>query len=281
MTQTVPRARREIPRAPGARTAGPAGLVGQRYRLGARLGSGAAGTVWLAEDEHLGRPVAVKEVRRARLADPLTARREARAAAGVTHPATIRVYDLVVDDDAGTDWLVTEFLPGRSLGQVLELDGHICPEEARYVARHLLSALDAVHARSLLHRDVKPSNIQLCDDGRVVLMDFGLAAAPGTLAGAPPGVIAGSLAYLAPEVLWEGRYSTASDLYALGVTLYAAVAGMLPVLLPADLLLELDAVPGGPPVPTPAARLAPLISGLLESDPRRRLTSGQAHRLLA
>ena len=280
MTQVVPRAVRGTPRAPVARSVTASGLVGDRYRLGAHLGSGAAGTVWLAQDEHLGRPVAVKQVRRTRLADPLGARREARAAASVTHPGTIRVYDLVVDDDADTDWLVTEFLPGRSLGEVLELDGHISADEARYVARHVLSALDAVHARSLLHRDVKPSNIQLCDDGRVVLIDFGLATAPCTLGGARPGVIAGSLAYLAPEVLWEGRYSAASDLYALGVTLYAAVAGMLPVLLPPDLLLELDALPGGPAVPAPAAGLAPLITGLLESDPRQRLTAGQAHRLL-
>jgi len=232
-------------------------LVGGRYRLGPQLGAGANGRVWLARDEKLLRFVAAKEVPRATAPAPGASRREAAAAARASHRNVVRIHDFVADDAGDRDWIIMEALSGDSLATVLRRHGRIHADETRYVAEHLRAALRAVHAAGLVHGDVKPANVHLCDDGRVVLTDFGLTAPSRRTGGAFTGPIAGSLPYLAPEILLDGVYSPASDLYALGVTLFTAATGRLPAGNRAQILLL-------PP------DLRQMIERLLSHDPARR-----------
>jgi serine/threonine protein kinase len=244
------------------------GLVAGRYRLGRRLGHGATGQVWRAFDEELGRTVAVKEVARSLAPYPDAGRLEARAAARVTHCGVVTVHDFIAQDADDTDWIVMEALSGQSLAAVLGREGPISVEEARYIGRHVLGALRAVHDAGLVHGDIKPSNVQLCDDGRVVLLDFGLASAARRDSAAADGVVAGSLPYIAPEIYREGWYSPASDLYALGMTLCVALTGTAP----GDEAM--------PELPRAARALAPVVTGLLDPDPRQRLSAAAAERQL-
>ncbi|SHN47178.1 serine/threonine-protein kinase [Cryptosporangium aurantiacum] len=249
-------------------------LVGGRYRLDSRLGSGASGTVWLAQDEELGRTVAVKEIPRELAPYPGAGRLEARAAARIDHRAVVAVYDFVAQDSDGVDWIVMEALSGRTLASVLYQYGPVSGDEARYLAEHLLDALGAVHGAGLIHGDVKPGNVQLCDDGRVVLLDFGLATVPRRTAGATDGPVAGSLPYIAPEILRSGVYSPQSDLYALGMTLYVALTGEAPDI---DLTADQYRVPEIPPH---AAAFAGVLRGLLDPDPDTRFDADALDRAL-
>lgn len=263
----------ERPRRTSART-----LVAGRYRLGACLGRGASGTVWLAEDEELERPVAVKEVPRELARFPGATRAEARAAARVDHPAVVTVHDFVAQEGDDVDWIVMEALSGQSLASVLRRYGPLGADEVWYIAELLLGALGAVHAAGLVHGDVKPGNVQLCDDGRVVLLDFGLADTPRRTGGAAHFPIAGSVPYIAPEIVRSGSYSPRSDLYALGMTLYVAVAGAAPVV---DLV-----EPTRTPVDVPAGYgpLGDVLRGLLDPEPATRLSAAavlRARRLAA
>ena len=155
-------------------------LVADRYRLGDRIGSGGMGRVWLALDELLHRNVALKEILLPEgLAeddlDELRMRtlREARTAARLTHPNVVRVYDVVFTDDR--PWIVMEYVRSRSLAQVIRDDGPFTPQETAQIGLALLDALSAAHMVGVLHRDVKPGNVLLADDGRIMLTDFGLA----------------------------------------------------------------------------------------------------------
>jgi serine/threonine protein kinase len=156
--------------------------VAGRYRLRRLLGHGGMGAVWLAHDETLHRPVAIKQVLLTGLEtgeERSTARarllREARLAARVNHPGTVQVYDLV--EEAGHPWIVMEALPGRTLEAALREDGPLPVDQATSIGLRLLDALQATHRAGIVHRDVKPSNLQLCDGPRVVLTDFGIASA--------------------------------------------------------------------------------------------------------
>src|SRR3954447_25677979 len=211
--------------APTGRHAG-APLVAGRYRLQRVLGRGAMGRVWLAQDEVLHRPVALKQCRVPVTVQGPSLLCEARAAAGINHPGIVCVHDYIeAEEDA---WIVMEVLSGRPLSELIQERRRLPVREVRALASEVLDALDAIHDAGLVHRDVKPGNIQVCDDGRVVLTDFGLTSASGASGSAPDGTVAGSLAYLAPEALSEGRFGPSSDLYAFGVTLYAAVEGRPP-----------------------------------------------------
>ncbi|MBZ4324216.1 serine/threonine-protein kinase, partial [Streptomyces huiliensis] len=208
-------------------------LLAGRYRLLGRLGSGGMGVVWRAFDEVLGREVAVKEVRapeHLREADVrvLHARlvQEARAAARISHRSVITVHDVV--EERGRPWIVMELVRGRSLADVLEADGLLSPREAARVGSAVLRALRSAHAAGVLHRDVKPANVLLQDDGRVVLTDFGIALVEGTGTLTRTGDVIGSPDYLAPERALGKHPGTPSDLWSLGATLYAAVEGMSP-----------------------------------------------------
>src|SRR6266545_37272 len=202
-------------------------LIAQRYRLVRPLGRGGMGTVWLAHDEALDRDVAVKEIvipAALTEAEGDQARRrslrEARTAARLNHLNVIRMYDIVESDSR--QWIVMEYVPSRSLHDVISQDGPLPPERVARIGLGVLAALQAAHRAGVLHRDVKPSNVLLTADGRVVLSDFGLAVVAGSdTTVTRPGMILGSPAYISPERAREGISGPASDLWSLGATVYA------------------------------------------------------------
>ncbi|MEU1621413.1 serine/threonine-protein kinase, partial [Streptomyces sp. NPDC005722] len=174
-------------------------LVAGRYRLVERIGRGGMGTVWRAEDELLGRAVAVKRLHPPQPhlhEDELETlfertRREARSAARISHPNVVVVHDVV--DDEGLPVIVMEYVPSTTLGDVLKERGPVVPGEAARIGRAMVAALRAAHAAGVLHRDVKPGNVLLAGSGRVVLTDFGIAQASGTSTLTRTGELIGSI----------------------------------------------------------------------------------------
>nr|WP_281174927.1 serine/threonine-protein kinase [Actinomadura oligospora] len=264
--------------------------LARRYRLLSEAGRGGMGTVWRAHDELLDRDVAVKEVR---LPERLTTgerrlacRRmveEARATAALRHPGVVQIFDIVMED--GRPWIIMEFIRARSMHQVLAQDGPLPAARAAEVGLALLSVLRAAHAEGILHRDVKPSNVLLCEDGRVLLSDFGLAVHTdaGVRGRGDDTLVAGiegSPAYLSPERV-RGRPSVvASDLWSLGATLYAAVEGRSPFLRSHALASMVAVLLGEYEPPRSAWALGPVVAGLLREDPAERLSAEAVERLL-
>ena len=263
--------------------------LAQRYRLLSVVGSGGMGTVWRAYDEMLDRDVAVKEVR---LPEGMTVgerrlmcRRlidEARATAALRHPGVVALHDVIVED--GRPWIVMEFLEARSLGQVVAEDGPVTPARAAEIGAAVLSVLRVAHAAGILHRDVKPSNVLLCDDGRILLTDFGLAVHmdPGghEIADTLVAGIEGSPAYLPPERVRGEASVQASDLWSLGAMLYAAVEGRSPFLRRHALASMVAVLLGEYAPPTKAGPLGPVIDGLLRENPDERPSAAEAARML-
>jgi serine/threonine protein kinase len=251
-------------------------VVVGRYRLVRPLGRGGMGQVWQAWDELLHREVAIKEVL---LADSdQRAVREARAAAGLGHPGIVTVHDVVVHD--GRPWIVMELVAGRSLAQVIEQVGPLPVREAARIGLRVLDALEVAHRQGILHRDVKPANI-LLDGDRVVLTDFGIAVIQDDTALTATNQVVGSPDYIAPERISGADAGPAIDLWALGVTLYLAVAGRSPFDRD-DRQATFAAVLTSEPDPLPqAGPLWPVIAGLLRKDPAQRLTADRTAELLA
>lgn len=252
-------------------------LIADRYRLEEHLGAGAMGEVWLATDQELGRRVALK---RSQQHDNGRIRREARIGAGLQHPYVITVFDAITDDD-GHRWLVMEYLPSRSLAEILETDGALPPEQVAKIGVQLADAMAAMHARGMVHRDIKPGNVLVADDGTAKLTDLGIAQwTEVTLTGSAQ--IGGTPGYLAPEVA-DGRAATpASDVFSLGATLFAAVEGTTPwngedgpfAQLRRARAYDLRA-------PRKAGALAPVLARLMRKEPTARPTAEDAQRLLA
>jgi hypothetical protein len=200
-----------------------------RYKLNARLGVGGMATVYDGEDLVLGRRVAVKVPLPSFASDPAFVTRfenEARAAAGLTHPNIVAVYD--VGHAEGTRFIVMEFVDGESLKDLLHRESPLLPEDLVQVGSQVGDALDAAHRRELVHRDVKPQNILLTPEGRVKLADFGIALALGADSATRTGTLLGSVQYLAPELARGESATPLSDIYALGVVLYEMATGRLP-----------------------------------------------------
>ncbi|QGN50768.1 serine/threonine-protein kinase [Micromonospora sp. WMMD558] len=244
------------------------------------------GRVWLARDEMLHRDVAVKEVvppnwlaEAERDEVRLRSLREARTAARLAHPNVVRVYDVVHDGDS--PWIVMEYVRSRSLQQIITTDGPLGPRRTARIGLAVLAALRAAHLAGVLHRDVKPHNVLVADDGRVVLTDFGLATfdgGDGAMTG--PGMVLGSPQFVAPERARDGISDPRTDLWSLGATLYAAVEGQSPYARPTA-MATLSALATEPPDPMRrAGPLRPLLTGLLQRDPWRRLTAAEAEPLL-
>ncbi|MEU0112962.1 serine/threonine-protein kinase [Streptomyces bobili] len=260
-------------------------LIAGRYRLLAKLGHGGMGTVWRAKDETVDREVAVKEPRvpdhlpeRERANAFERMRREARAAARLDHPSVVNVHDVAVVD--GQPWIVMELIHGRSLGAALE-EGTLGVREAARIGLEVLGALEAAHTAGILHRDVKPDNVLLGRHDRVVLTDFGIAQIEGETNLTDTGGFVGSPEFIAPERVLGQRPGPASDLWSLGVVLYAATEGVSPFRrsnTPATLQSVLNAAPA-PPAATQGP-LAEAINGLLEKDPARRPQAAQVRALL-
>lgn len=260
-------------------------LVAGRYRLLSVVGSGGMGTVWHARDETLDREVAVKEVvLHASLgADERENRhrrtlREARAAARLNHPGVVTVHDVVDEDDR--PWIVMELVRARSLQDIVDEDGPLPPGRAAAIGRQVVGALRAAHAIGVLHRDVKPANVLVADDDRAVLTDFGIAQLAGEATLTSTGLIMGSPAYMAPERVKGEQTIPASDLWALGATLYAACEGKAPHHRSDPMAVLAAVMTQEPPPPRNAGPLEPVLAGLLEHDPVRRMSADQAEEAL-
>jgi tRNA A-37 threonylcarbamoyl transferase component Bud32 len=262
-------------------------LVAGRYRLIRPLGRGGMGAVWLGEDQLAGRQVAVKELRPpagvSEAEQDVFRRRalaEARSAARLTHPNAVTLYDVIPASPADDAvYLIMEYVDGATLAQVIEREGPLSEPRAAGVALQMLSILDAAHALGIVHRDIKPANIMITAAGQVKLADFGIAHMVGGTRLTGSGVI-GTPAYMAPEQLQGLDITPAVDLWALGATLYDAVAGRNPfdrqttaATFHAILMADLPPAPCGPP-------LAPVITGLLVRDPAQRMSAQQARALL-
>ncbi|MCB8906856.1 MULTISPECIES: serine/threonine-protein kinase [unclassified Streptomyces] len=256
------------------------GLIGGRYRLGERLGQGGTGVVRRATDELLGRPVAVKTLTLDAGADPAGALREARVVARIRHPHVIVVHD-VVDHD-GRPALVMELVDGGSLADRLAApDGALTVRETARLGLALLDALSAAHAHDVLHRDVKPANVLLeKGTGRAVLTDFGIASLPGATTLSGTGVFVGTPEYTAPERMQGGDAGPAADLWSLGALLCAAATGTSPFRRDSIGAVLHAVVYGEIRPPERLGPLLPVVHGLLERDPERRLTAEEARRQL-
>jgi len=260
--------------------------VAGRYRLGPPLGIGGMGQVWLARDEVLGRDVAIKQVALPfGLSDTereemrMRTLREARAAARLNHPNVVKIYDVVQSEEQ--PWIVMEYVRSRSLLQVIEESGPLAVEEVAGVGLGVLSALDAASRAGVVHRDVKPSNVLIGDDGRVVLTDFGSAImdeSGGAIT--RTGVIIGSPQYIAPERATNGISTAESDLWSLGATLYAAVEGRAPYSRPTAMATLLALATKRPDPMRLAGPLKPVLNGLLQKNPQARMGVAEVERRL-
>ncbi|WP_327073563.1 serine/threonine protein kinase [Kitasatospora purpeofusca] len=260
-------------------------LLAGRYRLDAVLGRGGMGTVWRAEDEMLGRTVAVKELRMNASVDEdekhrliVRTLREAKATARIRHSSAVTVFDVVEEDDR--PWIVMELVESRSLADVIREDGPLAPARAAEIALDVLGVLSAAHAHGILHRDVKPSNVLIGEDGRVVLTDFGIASVEGDSSVTSTGMLVGAPSYISPERAQGQKPGPPADLWSLGGTLYAMVEGRPPydrgsalATLTAVMTEELTA-------PVNAGPLRPVVEGLLAKDPAERLTAPQTRSML-
>ncbi|MQY16479.1 Serine/threonine-protein kinase PknD [Streptomyces sp. RB5] len=260
-------------------------LLAGRYRLGAVLGRGGMGTVWRATDEVLGRTVAVKELRFPSAVDEEEKRRlvtrtlrEAKAIARIRNTGAVTVFDVVDEDDR--PWIVMELIEGRSLADATREDGPLTPRRAAEVGLAVLDVLKAAHGQGILHRDVKPSNVLIADDGRVVLTDFGIAQVEGDPSITSTGMLVGAPSYISPERARGRKPGPASDLWSLGGLLYAAVEGHAPYDL-GSAIATLTAVMTKPlDPPKNAGPLEEVIYGLLDKDPERRLDDAGARAML-
>ena len=243
-----------------------------------RLGSGGFGGVWLAHDARLGQTVALKaaHVRDADTEERI--RREARALAAVRHPHCVQIHDLVPADSdpglAGLDGMVIvmEYVRGESLGELVRTRGTVDDVAAARVWSSIAGALDAAHARGVLHRDVKPANIVVDADGQAHLIDFGIARQTGDATLTAAGFVLGTPDFLAPEVAAGGRATPEADAWQLAATIGYALCGQPPRGEHPDAVSGLRAAAlGRPPthLPPRSAHLA-LLRAALDADPARR-----------
>ncbi|MFJ9178908.1 serine/threonine-protein kinase [Streptomyces sp. NPDC102360] len=261
-------------------------VIAGRYRLEARIGRGGMGVVWRASDTLLGRQVAVKELAVDETlsedeADQQRERmlREAQAVAQLRHPNVIVVHDVVLYEEH--PYIVMDLVGGDSLAERIAREGSVEPLEAARIGLALLAALRVAHAAGVLHRDLKPANVLLeSSTGRVVLTDFGIAQVEGATTLTENGGFVGSPEYTAPERMQGDRAGAGADLWSLGALLCAAMSGESPFrrdslggILHAVVYEEIRP-------PEEAEPLLPVICGLLERDPARRMNLDEAERLL-
>ncbi|OAR24403.1 serine/threonine protein kinase [Streptomyces sp. ERV7] len=261
-------------------------LLAERYRLGDVLGRGGMGTVWRAVDETLGRTVAVKELRFPSSIDEDEKRRlitrtlrEAKAIARIRNTSAVTVYDVVDEDDR--PWIVMELVEGKSLAEAVREDGVLTPRRAAEVGLAILDVLRSAHREGILHRDVKPSNVLIAEDGRVVLTDFGIAQVEGDPSITSTGMLVGAPSYISPERARGHKPGPAADLWSLGGLLYACVEGVPPY-DKGSAIATLTAVMTEPVDPPTNAGpfLEKVIYGLLAKDPEQRLDNEAARALL-
>ncbi len=241
------------------------------------------GAVWLARDEVLGRDVAIKRIGMmpgGGSPDLERAEREGRLAARLNHPHVVAVFDLVHEGDER--WLVMEYVPGVTLGELVRRDGALTPDQAAPLLRQAADALAAAHGAGIVHRDVKPSNILVTGDGQVKLSDFGIARAEADASLTQTGLVTGSPAYLAPEVASGSSATDASDVWSLGATLFHALAGRPPYDVGDNLMGALYRIVNeDPPRLANAGWLAPLLESTMTRAPADRWSMAQVRDFLA
>lgn len=243
------------------------------------------GRVWRAADVVLHREVAIKELVPPPGLTPAERQemrerslREARAIARLNNINVVRVFDVLSTD--ADPWIVMEYVPSRSLQDTLAADGPFNPLRTAEIGLGVLNALRAAHRNGVVHRDVKPGNVLLGADGRVVLTDFGLATVPGDPNVTRTGLVLGSPAYIAPERARDGTAGPAADLWSLGATLFAAVEGQSPFARPSAIATLAALATENVPVSRNAGPLKPVLNGLLRKDPAHRINAEEAERLL-
>jgi serine/threonine protein kinase len=260
-------------------------VVGGRYALAGELGRGGMGVVWLANDRVLHREVALKEIsypvhltdaERAVLRERTL--REARAAARLENPHVVAIHDVIEED--GQPWLVMEHVRSRSLQRILEEDGPLSPAQTARIGLDVLSAIEVAHAAGIVHRDVKPANVLVSDDGRACLTDFGIATTTEDATLTAQGTVLGSPSYMAPELAHGEPSTPAVDLWSLGATLYTAVEGRTPFDRDGAMATLLAVVSEEPAPMRAAGPLAPALQGLLSKDLAARSTVADARRQL-
>src|SRR3954454_12738896 len=269
----------------------PGRLVAGRYRLLSQIGGGGMGAVWLARDEVVGGQVAVKQGlppldARAREAERQRQRalREGRIAARLSNPHTISVYDVAVEREQ--PWLVMEYLPSRSLAEVLAEDGLLRVDQVAQVGAQVADALAATHAAGIVHRDVKPANVLIGEgprvEGLVKITGFGISHASGDVTLTQTGQITGTPAFLAPEVAQGHEPAPASDVFSLAATLYTCLEGAPPFGMQGNSLQQLHRVASGQidPPQRCGALTRPLLR-MLDADPAVRPTMAQVRDELA
>ncbi len=259
-------------------------VVAGRYRILRTLGRGGGGIVWLAKDEHLGREVALKRVAGEADAEVLVTRglREARTSAALAHHHVVRVYDAF--EHEGSPWIVMEHVPGPSLSALLEGGRALPVGQVARIGAQVATALAAAHGAGVVHRDVKPGNVLLTDESGqdAKLTDFGIARAEDDHQLTRTGMVSGTAAYFSPELARGEDPSAASDVWALGATLYAAVEGRRPYRDAGNPVAQLHLIAReAPDAPRLAGPLEPVLRGMLDPDPTRRWTAERAARALS
>lgn len=259
-------------------------LIGERYRLESRLGGGAMGTVWSGMDELLRRPVAVKEValppglpeeQAAELRE--RALREARAIAALSHPNVVTLYDVARED--GEPFVVMELVPSQSLAALLDQHGVLDDQQLAVIADGVAAGLEAAHRAGIVHRDVKPGNVLVGNDGLIKLSDFGISRNIAERTLTSTGILLGTPSFIAPEIVTGDAVNSTADMWGLGATLFAAAEGRTPYDVGDDALATVTEVARGP-VPTPSrpGPLGGIISGLMIKDPAQRMPLTEVRR---
>ena len=247
-------------------------LIAGRYQVLRAIGHGGMGTVWLCRDEVLGRQVAVKQIGALPGESAIQtkrAMREARSAAALNHPNAVAVYDVVDHDDR--PWLVMEYVEGQTLADEISRDGQLSPHRVADIGAQLAGALASAHERRIVHRDIKPGNVLIDAVGRPKISDFGIARRYGDDQLTQIGFVTGTPGYFSPEVARGGDPASASDVWALGATLYAAVEGQSPYESRSNPIALLRAIATERPRPmTHAGALGPAIDAMMHEDPARR-----------
>lgn len=258
-------------------------MIAGRYTRDREIGRGGMGAVWLGRDEVLGRPVAIKRVGILpgdAGPDVARAEREAKIAASLNHPHIVGIFDLVAED--GEQWMIMEYVEGTTLSGLVRSQGPLTPEQARPIIVQAASALAAAHANGIVHRDVKPSNILVREDGQVKLTDFGIARGQTDAALTQTGLVTGSPAYIAPEVASGQQATAASDVWSLGATLFHALAGHPPYDASDNVLGALYRIVNEPPPRIDdAGALAPLLEATMVRSPEERWTMDDIGRFLS
>ncbi|MBF4997173.1 protein kinase [Nocardia sp. BSTN01] len=261
-------------------------LIAGRYRLADPIGSGAMGVVWRASDVRLRRTVAVKQLLLApgltkaqALEAKMRAMREGRIAARLHHQNAVTVFDVAEED--GQPWLVMEYVDAQSLAALMRDKGPLEPREVARIGAKVAAALAAAHDAGIVHRDVKPANILVADNGTVKITDFGISRAVGDVTVTSTGFLAGTPAYLSPEIARGEDPEPSSDVFALGSTLYAAVEGAPPFGEGDNPLAVLHSVVSAKvPEPKRAESLGPVLMSLLAADGADRPTMREAQQAL-